>query len=57
MEVLKLQDSTGIFDPGTPSLKMACCIGVVYCLLYISLFKGVKSSGEVCLHSFTCINE
>ncbi len=47
LEVLKLQYSTGIFDPGPPSVKLACCICIVYCLLYVSLFKGVKSSGKV----------
>ncbi len=26
---------------------MAVCVCIVYCLLYISLFKGVKSSGKV----------
>ncbi len=44
-EVLRLQYSSGIFDPGPPSLKMAVCVCIVYCLLYVSLFKGVKSSG------------
>jgi hypothetical protein len=46
LEVLQLQHSTGIFDPGSPSLKMTICIAIVYSLLYISLFKGVKSSGS-----------
>ena len=44
-QVLQLQDSSGIFDPGPPSLKMIGCICVVYCVLFFSLFKGVKSSG------------
>jgi len=26
---------------------MAICIAIVYTMLYISLFKGVKSSGKV----------
>ena len=34
-------------DLGNPQWPLVICIGVVYCLLYISLFKGVKSSGKV----------
>jgi SNF family Na+-dependent transporter len=45
--VLRLQDSEGIHDLGYPQWQLVICIGVVYCLLYISLFKGVKSSGKV----------
>ena len=45
--MLQIQDSSGIFDPGPPSLRMTGCIMVVYLMLYISLFKGVKSSGKV----------
>lgn len=39
--------SDGIDDIGTPIWKLAGCVFVVYCLLYLSLFKGVKSSGKV----------
>jgi solute carrier family 6 noradrenalin transporter-like protein 2 len=47
LRVLRVQDSEGIHDLGTPQWQLVICIGVVYCLLYISLFKGVKSSGKV----------
>jgi len=47
LAVLRLQDSEGIHDLGYPQWQLVICIGVVYCLLYISLFKGVKSSGKV----------
>jgi len=47
LAVLRLQDSDGIHDLGYPQWQLVICIGVVYCLLYISLFKGVKSSGKV----------
>jgi len=47
LKVLRIQDSEGIHDLGTPQWQLVICIGVVYCLLYISLFKGVKSSGKV----------
>ena len=30
-----------------PPPPVPCTAGAVYCLLYISLFKGVKSSGKV----------
>ena len=63
MKVLQVQNSGGIDDLGTPQWQLVLCIGnnhnnnnnkpvpwpagAVYCLLYISLFKGVKSSGKV----------
>ena len=46
-EVLQIHNSSGIFDPGAPNPKMVGCICIVYFMLYISLFKGVKSSGEL----------
>merc|ERR1712223_1977738 len=45
--VLQVQDSNGINDIGTPTLKLTVCVFIVYCMLYFSLFKGVKSSGKV----------
>lgn len=45
--VLQVQDSNGINDIGTPNLKLTICVFIVYCMLYFSLFKGVKSSGKV----------
>lgn len=42
-----MNKSEGIDDIGTPIWKLAGCVFVVYCLLYLSLFKGVKSSGKV----------
>jgi len=47
LRVLRVQDSGGIDDLGTPQWQLVICIAAVYCLLYISLFKGVKSSGKV----------
>jgi len=47
LQVLKVQQSEGIDHIGSPQWPLVLCIGVVYCLLYISLFKGVKSSGKV----------
>ena len=47
LQVLKVQESEGIDSIGAPQWPLVLCIGVVYCLLYISLFKGVKSSGKV----------
>ena len=34
-------------QPPHPLYPAPCTAGAVYCLLYISLFKGVKSSGKV----------
>merc|ERR1719192_1564336 len=47
LKVLQVQNSGGIDDLGTPQWQLVLCIGAVYCLLSISLFKGVKSSGKV----------
>jgi len=47
LKVLQVQNSGGIDDLGTPQWELVLCIGAVYCLLYFSLFKGVKSSGKV----------
>ena len=47
LRVLRVQDSGGIDDLGAPQWQLVLCIAAVYCLLYISLFKGVKSSGKV----------
>ena len=47
LKVLQVQNSGGIDDLGAPQWQLVLCIGAVYCLLYISLFKGVKSSGKV----------
>ena len=47
LRVLRVQDSGGIDDLGAPQWQLVICIAAVYCLLYISLFKGVKSSGKV----------
>ena len=46
-QVLQVDKSSGIDDIGAPIWKLAACVLVVYCLLYLSLFKGVKSSGKV----------
>ncbi|XP_023333623.1 sodium-dependent dopamine transporter isoform X2 [Eurytemora carolleeae] len=45
--VLRVHESEGIYDLGVPQWQLILCIGAVYCLLYLSLFKGVKSSGKV----------
>ena len=42
-----MDQSEGFENIGTPIWKLAGCVFLVYCLLYLSLFKGVKSSGKV----------
>ena len=39
LQVLQVNRSDGIDDIGTPIWKLAGCVFVVYCLLYLSLFK------------------
>ncbi|CAB3364110.1 Hypothetical predicted protein [Cloeon dipterum] len=45
--VLEMQYSNGLQDIGVPKWQLALCVFVVYSALYLSLFKGVKSSGKV----------
>ncbi|CAG9792627.1 unnamed protein product [Diatraea saccharalis] len=42
--VLEMQHSEGLNDLGLPKWQLAMCLGLVYVTLYLSLFKGVKSS-------------
>ena len=44
--MLGLHRSTGISDLGWPRWTLLGCLLIVYSLLYLSLFKGVKASGE-----------
>lgn len=41
-----MQMSDGLNELGYPKWQLALCVFVVYVMLYLSLFKGVKSSGE-----------
>lgn len=45
--VLHLHQSRGIHDLGLPRWDLTLCLVVVVCILYFSLWKGVKSSGKV----------
>ncbi|GFG38931.1 hypothetical protein Cfor_10219 [Coptotermes formosanus] len=45
--VLEMQRSGGLQDMGYPKWQLVLCLLVVYTMLYLSLFKGVKSSGKV----------
>ncbi|KAF6731082.1 Sodium-dependent noradrenaline transporter [Oryzias melastigma] len=44
--VLHLHESKGIHDLGLPRWELTLCLVVVVFILYFSLWKGVKSSGE-----------
>ena len=43
--VLEMQRSGGLHEMGYPKWQLVLCLLVVYSMLYLSLFKGVKSSG------------
>lgn len=49
--VLHLHQSRGIHDLGLPRWDLTLCLVVVVCILYFSLWKGVKSSGKVWNHT------
>lgn len=44
--VLEMQWSKGLHDMGYPKWQLVVCLLIIYLMLYISLFKGVKSSGN-----------
>lgn len=44
--VLGMQMSDGLNELGYPKWQLALCVFIVYVMLYLSLFKGVKSSGK-----------
>ncbi|XP_022244815.1 sodium-dependent noradrenaline transporter-like [Limulus polyphemus] len=46
-EVLEVHLSTGFHDLGAPRWQLVICVFIVFLILYLSLFKGVKSSGKV----------
>ncbi|GAB6021394.1 Solute carrier 6 [Chamberlinius hualienensis] len=45
--VLELHLSKGVEDLGDPKWQLCLCVLLVYIILYLSIFKGVKSSGKV----------
>ncbi|XP_050505352.1 sodium-dependent dopamine transporter-like [Diabrotica virgifera virgifera] len=45
--VLEMQWSDGLHEMGSPKWQLVLCLMFIYFLLYISLFKGVKSTGKV----------
>lgn len=53
--VLEMQWSDGLHDMGYPKWQLVLCLVIVYATLYISLFKGVKSSGIVTILIVTFI--
>lgn len=44
--MLKIQHSTGIDDLGPLKLDLVLCLAAVYFLMYICIYKGVKSTGK-----------
>ena len=44
--VLQMDKSTGLDDLGPPNTGLILCGFITYLILYLSLFKGVKSSGS-----------
>lgn len=55
--VLHLHQSRGIHDLGLPRWDLTLCLVVVVCILYFSLWKGVKSSGKVSSNTVTWQSE
>lgn len=47
--ILELNKSQGIHDLGEIKWDMALCLLAVYLICYFSLWKGISTSGKVCL--------
>ncbi|KAG8202006.1 hypothetical protein JTE90_010377 [Oedothorax gibbosus] len=45
--VLEIHESSGMDDLGTPKWQLVVCVLVAFIILYIALFRGVKSLGKV----------
>lgn len=45
--LLEIHKSNGLSDLGSVKPELVVCMVFTFCLLYLSLFKGVKSSGKV----------
>ncbi|GAB6020696.1 hypothetical protein CHUAL_003365 [Chamberlinius hualienensis] len=45
--VLELHTSDGVHDLGAPKWQLCLCVLLVYIILYLAIFKGVKGSGKV----------
>lgn len=43
--VLEMQDHS-IDNLGSPKLDLLLCLFVIYCLLYVILFRGIRSTGS-----------
>lgn len=48
--ILEMNQSEGLHDLGTIKWDMALCLLAVYLICYFSLWKGISTSGKVCLH-------
>ena len=44
--MLKMQNSTGIDDLGPLKIDLVLCLACVYLLMYLCIYKGVKSTGK-----------
>ena len=47
-----MQWSEGLHSMGYPKWQLVICLLIVYVMLYLSLFKGVKSSGKSQIFKF-----
>lgn len=45
--MLEVQESGGLHNIGLPKIELVLCLLCVYVMLYLSLFKGVKSTGKI----------
>ena len=53
--VLSVHKSTGLEDLGHVRWPLVLCTLLTFCLLYFCLWKGVKTTGKVSMHSHSCL--
>lgn len=51
-EVLGLSDEYNMNNLGPVRWQLAVCLVVVFTIVYFAMWKGVKSSGKVCIHIY-----
>ena len=55
-KVLGAHQSAGIEDVGTVKWDLALCLMSVYVVVYFSIWKGIRTSGKVCISLFLSID-
>ena len=47
--MLRVHESEGLGDMGAPTWQVTMCLLTAYTIIYFAIWRGVKTSGKVCL--------